>query len=169
VTNNFGATLRMIGAIVTICGTLGVGIKYVGESIWNFAKVQTEMSQHIRGVEKAVSGLGDDQKNLKTGLAQEHNDAAKAASDAAEAARVAAQAAASTAHDLEEGRKINLPRIDRLEQVIPPIQNDLAGIKQHLQDIQELGQKNLDVSNSHTGPLTAVSKALAPTPRRPQD
>jgi hypothetical protein len=110
---DLGPIMRTLGAVIAVCGTLGAGAKYIGESIYDFAKVQTLMIEHIKGAEKAISGLGDDQKSLKAGLVQEHADAATAAGAAMSAAKNAADA-------------------------IPPLRMDIEVIKTKVEDIQQI-------------------------------
>lgn len=102
--NNANTTIQIIVGVLAICATVVGGAKYIAEGIYDFAKAQTLLIEHVRGAEKAISGLGDDQKNLKAGLVQEHEDADKAAR--------AAMTAAKTASD-----------------AIPPIQSDITELK----------------------------------------
>lgn len=139
---DIGPTVRTLGTIVTIVAAVGAGAKYIGEGIWKMATAQTEMISHLRGAETAITGL-------TKGLATEHDDAGKAAKAALDTAEKAAQANTDLAADLAKGRKENLPRIDALEKLIPPLQSDVA-------DLKKLATENLRVSNDHTKQLNKV-------------
>lgn len=103
----------------------------------------------------AITKLVTSQEKLQTALSQEHEDASKAASAAATTAAAAATAAATNASDLAQGRLVNLPRIDRLEQALPPIQSKLSAIEQHLSDIES-------ITKSHDEDIRATRNAVAP-------
>lgn len=96
--NNIGPTVRTIGTIVSILAAVGAGAKYIGQSIYTFAKGQTLMIEHI--------------DQLREGLVQEHKDAQSAASAAMTAARSASDLIPPIQSDIVELKRLAQKNLD---------------------------------------------------------
>lgn len=127
--NNANSTIQMIVGVLAICATVGGGAKYIGEEIYSFAKAQTLLIEHVRGAEKAISGLGDDQKNLKAGLDKEHDDADKASRAAMTAAKAAADLIPPIQSDITELKKLAQTNLDVSNSHTKPIEETRKALK----------------------------------------
>lgn len=132
--NKWGEGWRwVIGGILFAAVTVGGMAITTSFTIGSYANEFIQLHQGQIDTKKALTDLGADQKNLHEALHTEHDDATKAATAAAEAATAAASLVTSTQRDLDESKKMNLPRIDRLEktvyeQLLPALSRIEAGV-----------------------------------------
>jgi hypothetical protein len=119
-----------------------------------------------RSTEQGAALLG-----LRADLSKEHDDATRAAAAASEAARLAAATATQAAKDIVEGRAQNLPRLDKLEDLINShVVPDLAAIKQHVIDTDDRTRNNQEVFKDTRDDTKAIRDKVAPKgPLAPPD
>ena len=140
----WNANIKTLLGVLSICGSTLGGANYIGGKIYEFAKVQTAMIEHIKTAER---GLVDLKIDLATTSAKQ-----------------------DTARDSSiSGLKNSIePRIQRLEEQTNAAAIDASAARQQVVDMQRtldrvenLGKEHLAVSQSHTPDIRATAKALA--------